>query len=222
MTWKLVKTAKVIRPRKRTYRKNSSLNLKTYIDSGVLELYALDLLGTTEKVEVEQMLAAYPELGKELDKVQAAIEKQAMATAIQPPSYLKTLVLDSIDNLQKEKVMDIDDLPLINKFSVHQNWLNLTEGFGQLDLVDGRHVRVLRQDHKVTQLLIVSETDIDEEIHQDEYESFLILKGECRCTVAGEVRLMKAGDFMEIPLYQPHQVELVSPQVMAILQHIKL
>ena len=197
------------------------MNLKTYIESGVLELYALALLSESEKVEVEQMLAAYPELGKELDKVQASIEKQAMATAIQPPSYLKKIVLDSIDNLQKEKAMDIDDLPLINKFSVHQNWLNLIGGFGQLDLVDGRHVKVLRQDDKVTQLLVVSETDIEEEVHQDEYESFLILKGECRCTVAGEVRLMKAGDFMEIPLYEPHAVELVSPQVMAVLQHIK-
>lgn len=198
------------------------MNLKTYIESGVLELYALDLLGATEKAEVEQLLTIYPELVKELDKVQAAIEKQAMATAIQPPSYLKRLVLDSIDNLQKEKAMDINDLPLINKFSGHHNWLNLIGGLGQLDLVDGRYVKVLRQDDKVTQLLIVSETDIEEETHQDEYESFLILEGECKCTVAGEVRLMKAGDFMEIPLYEPHDVELLSPQVMAILQHVKL
>lgn len=198
------------------------MNLKTYIESGVLELYVLDLLTEPEKVNVERMLAAYPELSNELDKIQLSMEEQAVATAVQAPQHLKKLVLDSIDNLQKEKVMDQNDLPLINKFSVHHNWLNFIKSFGKLELTEGRHIKVLRQDEKVTQLLIVSETAIEEEVHKDEYESFLILDGECKCTVANEVRLMKAGDFMEIPLYELHGVELLTPQVTAILQHIRV
>lgn len=198
------------------------MNLKTYIESGVLELYALELLTELEKVDVERMMAAYPELTSELEQIQISMEKQAVEKAIQAPKYLKKLVLDSIDNLQKEKVMDMNDLPLINKFSVHHNWLNLVNGFGKFELVDGRHVKVLRQDDQVTQMLIISETDIEEESHANEYESFLILAGECKCTVGNEVRLMKTGDFMEIPLHELHHVELLSPQVTAILQHIKL
>ncbi|WP_152969679.1 cupin domain-containing protein [Pedobacter sp. Hv1] len=198
------------------------MNLKTYIESGVLELYVMDLLTETEKVNVERMLAAYPELGNELDKIQVSMEEQAIATAVQAPKHLKKLVLDSIDNLQKEKIMDENDLPLINKFSVHLNWLNFVASFDKPELIDGRYVKVLRQDEQVTQLLIVSETAIEQEVHQEEYESFLILAGECKCTVANEVRLMKAGDFMEIPLYELHEVELLSSQVTAILQHIRV
>lgn len=213
---------KLIRSNKRNYRKKSSLNLKTYIESGVLELYVLALLSETEQKDVAKMLAAYPELHIEIDKIQASLENKALANAIQPSAQLKNRVLDSIENLQKEKLMDMNDLPLINKFSIHHHWLNLVGSFGRLELVDGRYIKVLRQDDSVTQLLIISETPIAEETHEEEYESFLILSGECKCTVAGVVSFMKPGDFMEIPLFEPHHVELASPQVMAILQHIKV
>jgi mannose-6-phosphate isomerase-like protein (cupin superfamily) len=198
------------------------LNLKPYIESGILELYALNSLPDEEKMGVERMLATYPELRAELNGIERALESYATSRWVKPADHLEKLVIDSLENLAKEKIMDPNDLPLINRFADYKNWLPLFENFEDLSLENGRHVKVLRHDEKVTQMLIVSTTDIEEETHQAEYESFLILSGQCKCTVGDQVRLMGPGDFMEIPLDEVHDVSLVSPKVMAILQHIKI
>ena len=198
------------------------MNLKSYIESGVLELYALDLLSETERIGVERMLATYPQLKQEYEQIQRDFENYAHVHQVVPPKELKTTIVDSILNLQKEKTMDLENLPLINRYSNYKSWLNLASSFGNLELDQGRYVKVLRHDDTVTQLLIVSETDIEEEIHQDEYESFLILAGYCNCKVGNNVTLMGPGDFMEIPLHEPHDVMLVQKPVMAILQHLKV
>lgn len=46
----------------------------------------------------------------------------------------------------------------------------------------------------LTQVLVVSELDIEEESHANEYESFLILKGKCRCTVDRHVFYLNQAD----------------------------
>ena len=85
---------------------------------------------------------------------------------------------------------------------------------------DGKSVKVLRHDDRVSQMLVVSMTDIAQETHENEYESFLILEGECKCVVGEDIRFMKAGDFMPIPLHALHHVEVLSNSVTAILQHV--
>jgi len=199
------------------------LNLKPYIESGILELYALNSLPSEERKGVERMLITYPELREELVAIEIALEKYAKASRVMPPRLLQERVVGSVLNLEKERVMNVQDLPIINRFTDYKNWLRLVESFTELPLgEDGRHMKVLRYDDKVTQILVVSTTDIEEETHEDEYESFLILKGECKCTVGDKVRFMGVGDYMEIPLYELHDVELVSEEVVAILQRVKV
>lgn len=199
------------------------MNIQPYIESGILELYALNALTDAEKNGVERMIATYPELMKELEAIELALENYAVSTKVNPPDYLQELVVGSLVNLEKEKAMNVEDLPFINRFSDYRNWFRVVKNFGELPLDDeGRCIKILRQDEHITQMLIVSTTDIEEETHTDEYESFLILAGECKCTVGDRVRLMGAGDFMEIPLHELHDVVLVSNKVIAILQRVKL
>ncbi|MES2653158.1 MAG: cupin domain-containing protein [Bacteroidota bacterium] len=186
------------------------MNLKPYIESGILELYALNSLANDERRGVERMLATYPELKHELDAIEFALENYAKATSVKPPDYLKERIVESL-------------FPLINRFADYKNWLPLIKGFDEVSLAeDGRYLKILRHDERVTQILIVSTTDIEEETHEDEYESFLILEGECRCTIGDKLTLMAPGDYMEIPLHEPHDVELVSERVIAILQRVKV
>ena len=118
--------------------------------------------------------------------------------------------------------MKADDLPVINRFSDHKDWLQMLEGLTEVQLDErGRWIKVLRQNEQITQMLIVSTTDIEEETHENEYESFLILSGACKCTIGNNVTLMEAGDYMEIPLHLAHDVALASERVVAILQRIK-
>lgn len=184
------------------------MNLKPYIESGILELYVLNSLSNDERRGVERMLAMYPELKQELDAIESALESYAKVASVKPPDYLKERIIDSL-------------FPLINCFADYKNWLPLLKGLEEFPLgEDGRYLKILRQDQHVTQMLIVSNTDIEEEIHEDEYESFLVLEGECKCKIGDKLTFMGAGDYMEIPLHETHEVELLSKRVVAILQRI--
>lgn len=195
------------------------MDIKAYIESGILELFALDQLGHAERMEVQQLLQQYPVLKDELSQIETALERYAQKHAIIPSQRLQEKLAFTISNLQKEAAMDPLNLPLLSKAADYKKWKQLVDSFGPLPIGDdGRHVRILRHDDEVTQLLIVSTTAFEEEVHENVYESFLILSGACRCTIGGEVTLMSAGDFMQIPLLQPHEVQLISPKVTAILQ----
>jgi mannose-6-phosphate isomerase-like protein (cupin superfamily) len=85
---------------------------------------------------------------------------------------------------------------------------------------EDRVVKVLRESDKIIQMLIVSKTDFDNEVHVGEHESFIILEGECECTIGDKVFRLKPGGFTEIPLYTDHDVRVLTPYVTAIVQRI--
>lgn len=72
------------------------MNIKEYIESGILEAYALGALSREEAVEVETTVARYPELEAELRSVEAAMEQYAMANATTPPPALQDKIWNSI------------------------------------------------------------------------------------------------------------------------------
>jgi mannose-6-phosphate isomerase-like protein (cupin superfamily) len=85
---------------------------------------------------------------------------------------------------------------------------------------DQMFTKVLHQSDKVVQMLVVAATHIGDEVHDESHESFLILRGRCKCTVGNTVRFMEAGDFMTIQLYEHHDLEILTENVVAILQHV--
>jgi mannose-6-phosphate isomerase-like protein (cupin superfamily) len=196
------------------------LNIKEYIESGILELYALDLLQASEKAEVEKVISIYPEVQHELNSIHLAMEKYAASTAVTPPLHMKEKVKKAISNLEKEQTMHLNDLPLLSRFSDHQSWLKLVKDYIPEEVEDGRFIKFLHHTDELIQMLLVSTTEFEDEIHDDLHESFLILEGKCKCTVDGEVYYMEAGEYTEIPLHAIHKVEMVSPRVVAILQRI--
>lgn len=196
------------------------MNLTPYINSGVLELYVLDQLSPEERKGVERMVKMYPLIKDELSAIENALEKYAMNNALKPSKKFEAKVVAVVDNLEKERTLNIENLPIINPFSNYKNWLPLAQEYLNITLTDGIFNKVLQQSDKVTQVLVVSEIDIPEEIHEGEHESFLILDGRCECIINGNSNLMGPGDFMAIPLLEPHDVKLKSKRVTAILQHL--
>lgn len=194
------------------------MNIKAYIESGILELYALDLLQGKEKAEVEKVISVYPEAKSELNSIQLAMEELAALSAITPPPHIKEKIVGTISNLEKEQKMDLNDLPLLNKFSDYKSWLSLVKDYIPGKLEDGGFSKVLRNADNLIQMLLVSSADFEDEIHADVHESFLILEGRCKCTVGGQVYFMGPGEYTEIPLHEIHRVEMVTPKVVAILQ----
>ena len=58
--------------------------LKTYIESGILELYVLGQLSATESSEVEVMATTHPEIKAEITAIEIAMESYALENAIAP------------------------------------------------------------------------------------------------------------------------------------------
>ncbi len=73
------------------------MNKDQFLNTGLLEQYALGLTSEEENQLVEQHLQAYPELQKEVDEIRQAIEQYALQNAIPPHPRVKSQVMSDID-----------------------------------------------------------------------------------------------------------------------------
>lgn len=79
------------------------MDINEYINSGIVELYALNALTSQEKAEFEQKLMLYPELKTELLKVQEGLEVYLMSKATNPRPDVRTKILAAIEEVPKKK-----------------------------------------------------------------------------------------------------------------------
>ncbi len=79
------------------------MDIKAYIESGVLESYALGMCNEQEAHEVETLCTQYPELKTELLAIQQSLNAYASTYASQPAPATKNNVLAAIDTLEQEE-----------------------------------------------------------------------------------------------------------------------
>lgn len=80
-------------------------DLKAYIESGILELYALGDVTQEERLQVEEMALKHPAVKAELDAVEASLENYAMAHAIEPSAGQRDRILNSLlTNLGDDRI----------------------------------------------------------------------------------------------------------------------
>ncbi len=72
------------------------MNVKEYIQSGLVESYVLGLATEAERTELEQAYAAHPELAAYRDAFERSLERQLIADAVAPPAFLKVRVMEAI------------------------------------------------------------------------------------------------------------------------------
>ncbi|HOZ50355.1 MAG TPA: anti-sigma factor [Chitinophagaceae bacterium] len=75
------------------------MNIKEYIESGILEQYVMGTVTAQERQEVECMSHIYPEIATELHSVQEAMEAFAISMKKTPPADLKNKILASLHEL---------------------------------------------------------------------------------------------------------------------------
>lgn len=78
------------------------MDIQKYIESGILECYALGECSVQETAEVEALAGIYPEIQEELDEIQEGLEFFAQMQSKTPPTALKAQLLAAID--------EVDDL----------------------------------------------------------------------------------------------------------------
>ena len=72
------------------------MDVKEYISSGVLELYAMGTLSSEEMREVEKMCASHPEVAEELARVEDALNSYSSAHARNPRPEVRAELMGKI------------------------------------------------------------------------------------------------------------------------------
>jgi mannose-6-phosphate isomerase-like protein (cupin superfamily) len=199
------------------------MNEQSYIASGILTDYCLGLLNRAESERIENDLRKYPSLRAEADAINEALNAYSCSDQVKPPERLKDQIWQTLENLQQEELMAISNLPLLNKYSDKNNWLKIVKPLLAEKPADKKiFIRVLREDEEIFQSLIWTKVDYPDEVHDDLQECFMILEGACECYVGDEVIKMGPGDYFEIPMHLHHDIKVLTPHVLAVVQRRKV
>jgi anti-sigma-K factor RskA len=85
---------------------------KAYIESGILELYVMGQLSAPEMLEVETRAAVSPEIRKEIDAIEIALEAYALKGAVAPSHDIFAKIESTIGNETAQA------LPLVTNQSI--------------------------------------------------------------------------------------------------------
>ena len=194
--------------------------IEEYINSGILHDYCVDALSADKRAEVERMCIQYPQVKKELEQMQQALEKFANASAKWKLPDMQEGIWSVLENINKEKAGDLNNLPVLNKYSDHNRWKRIIMPLMPKEIPNEPQITPLRNSDGVMQVLMVGKTGVDDEVHVNEKESFLVLEGECECYIGENVYRLGPGGFIEIPLHEHHNVKVISEYVVAVMQRI--
>jgi|SRR5665213_4000464 len=201
------------------------MTTKEYIDSGILEIYAMGTASDSEREEVEMMAAANPEIRQEIGAITDALENYALAHSITPSPIVKPLLMATIDYSERiksgEPISFPPELHENSKAEDYATWLNRPDlniaGSGE----DNLFVKIIGNTPKIFTAIVWIKKDAPREIHHDEHERFLIIEGSCDILVGDKSNHLVPGDYFAIPLHEYHQVKVTSDiACKAILQRV--
>jgi mannose-6-phosphate isomerase-like protein (cupin superfamily) len=199
-------------------------NIRDYIESGIIETYVLGMASDGEAHEVEELSAAHPEIKEAIDTFSVLMEEQAMANAIEPDPIIKPLVLATIDFIDRmEKGEEPSFPPNLHEGSKkedYEEWLNRADMVLPNDIEDVYAKIIGHTPEAITAIVWIKEI-APQEVHDNEYEKFLIIEGTCDITIGEEVHSLVPGDYLAIPLHVNHFVKVTSQiPCKAILQRV--
>ena len=185
----------------------------TFIESGILESYVLGAANKAEISEVEEMAATYEDVRRELDEISIAFQKYAEANAIEPDPTIRPFFLATVDYIERMNAGEIASCPPILTASStvedYKMWLDRADMILPNDAADV-YAKIIGNAPEAVTAIVWLKDLAPQEAHKAEYERFLIVEGTCDITISNNVYTLKAGDFLEIPLFQNHHVTVTS------------
>jgi len=184
-----------------------------YIHSGILEEFVLGLTSEAESREVVRMASAHPEVQREIEEISASLQVYAERQAPPVCPTVKPLLMATIDYMERIRKgewvtypPELNEQSAITDFS---EWLE-REDMVLLDDFEGVYAKIIGYTPQATTAIAWLQYGSPEEVHDDQYEKFLILEGSCDITIDGTVVSLLPGDYLSIPLHKPHHVKVTS------------
>ena len=189
------------------------MDVKKYIESGILEIYVLGLATKRESEEVERLAIAHPEIKKEILEIEIALEKYAQQNNTIPHPAIQPLLMATIDYTERLKSGESPSFPPVlnenSKIEDYHEWLSREDMIAASEFEE-IYAKIIGYTPKVTSAIVWIKNMTPEEVHNDEHEKFLIVEGTCDITVGEKIHQLKAGDYFAIPLHENHQVKVTS------------
>lgn len=186
---------------------------RKYIEDGILEAYVLGFATPEEEQEVEALAGQYSEIRQAIDAFENELETFALANAVTPDPTIKPMLFATIDYTERMEKGEALAYPNIlheaSRIEDYDEWLNrpdmqLPEDFENI------HARIISQTPLALTLIVWLKDGSPWELHDDEYESFLIVEGSCDIIIEDSTHQLKAGDYLSIPLHKNHMVKVTS------------
>jgi mannose-6-phosphate isomerase-like protein (cupin superfamily) len=188
-------------------------NIDDYINSGILEMYVLGDTDTAETIKIEQLAVEHPEIRNEINSIIDSIEGYAIAHAAEPDPIIKPFLLATIDFMDRLKAGEQPAAPPIlypgSTVADYAEWLDradmvLPHYFNEV------HAKIIGYTPEAKTAIVWIKTMSPQEVHDNEYEKFLIVEGTCTITIEDEVHQLVPGNVLSIPLYKNHTVVVTS------------
>jgi uncharacterized cupin superfamily protein len=187
--------------------------IEIFLKSGIISSYVLGNATKEEVALVENMAIQYPEVRKEINAFEETLEAYAMEYAVEPPPTVKPFLRATLDYTERimngEAPSDPPHLNALSKIADYSEWVDRKDFVLPSDF-DGVYAKIFGHTPKAISAVVWLKEAAPYEVHDDEFEKFLVLEGTCEITNDNEVHLMKAGDYLAIPLFKNHMVRVTS------------
>jgi quercetin dioxygenase-like cupin family protein len=187
-------------------------SVKEFMDTGVLELYVLGIASEQECMDVEKMISIHPEIVAEIEKIKASVQTYAANYAIEPNAVIKPFLMATIDFTERLKNGELPATPPIltesSTVNDYSQWLSRADmvATGKEDVF----AKIIGYTPQAITAIVWLKSYAPHEVHDNEYERFLIVEGTCDIIVEDEVNQLVAGDYFAIPLHKKHMVKVTS------------
>jgi mannose-6-phosphate isomerase-like protein (cupin superfamily) len=143
----------------------------------------------------------------------------AKAHSLAPPAFLREKILAKINELDAPQShrakLQLDQLPLLADNSNWLDWQEAVIGIEPPAEFENIHLHPLESNEKRELFVAWVKEMVEEEVHTDILESFLILEGSCECHVTdlkGETRIVRLGqgDTITLQIGEIHDIVITS------------
>lgn len=191
-----------------------------FIESGILESYILGTATQQEVIQVEEMSALHADVRDAIESLKVSFEDLAIATAVQPPVLIKPFFMATMDYMGRMEGGEAPAFPPeLNtgaKISDYNEWLNRPDMVLPSWFQDV-HARIIGYTPQMITAIVWIKEMAPEEVHDNEFEKFLIVEGTCDIDIEGDIHHLKAGDYLAIPLHKNHHVRVTSSELCKVI-----
>jgi quercetin dioxygenase-like cupin family protein len=187
------------------------MDIKQFINSGILEIYCMGIASDEERIAVESYASRHVEVQEEINAINAALLGYAEGSGKTIAPGLRKKTLEAITK---------QNFPLL--LSGQRNiqwWLEFIDALNiNLPAEYEIHLVDLPGDEIRTNYIAWAKKGASiEESHGDEDEYLLMVKGSCTITVDGHTTKYLPGDLIYIPKGKVHTAVVISEEPMIVI-----